>query len=133
MTRIIAIANHKGGVDAVGLQKGQLVEASPGPDGSMILRQQVILDKNSFDALLKRRIEEAEVAVKEGRVLGPFDDARFALRAVKKGHMGAVLTESFTGSLIESPPGFRSFSASSLLTSFATSSIPRSMLTSIHN
>ena len=45
---------------------------------------QVVLDKNSFDAVLKRRIEEAEVAVKEGRVLGPFDDARAALRAVRK-------------------------------------------------
>lgn len=68
----------------VGLEKGQFVEVSPGPDGSIILRQQVLLDKNSFDAALKRSVEEAEVAAAEGRVLGPFDDAPTALRAVKK-------------------------------------------------
>lgn len=66
--------------EAVGLQVGDLVEATVARDG-ILLRPKLVLDKR-LD--IKKRLEAAEADVKAGRVLGPFKSARAALRAVKR-------------------------------------------------
>jgi len=66
--------------EAVGLQVGDLVEATVARDG-ILLRPKLVLEKR-LD--IKKRLEVAEADVKAGRVLGPFKSARAALRAVKR-------------------------------------------------
>ena len=56
--------------DGVGLKVGDLVEASVGRDGIVLLS-------------LARYLEESEAAVRAGRVLGPFKSAGAAMKAVK--------------------------------------------------
>ena len=56
--------------DAVGLKVGDLVEASVGRDGIVLLS-------------LARQLNESEAAVRAGQVLGPFKSAGAAMKAVK--------------------------------------------------
>lgn len=65
--------------EAVGLRTGDLVQASAGRDGTIILRRKILVDR---DPELERDLEAAAADVKAGRVLGPFDNASSALRAL---------------------------------------------------
>lgn len=65
--------------EAVGLKTGDLVQASVGGDGTIVLRRKLLVDR---DPELERDLEAAEADVKAGRVLGPFDNAPSALRAL---------------------------------------------------
>ena len=56
--------------DGVGLKVGDLVEASVGRDGIVLLS-------------LARYLEESEAAVRAGQFLGPFKSAGAAMKAVK--------------------------------------------------
>jgi len=64
---------------AIGLKVGDFVDATP-TKGGILLRPQVVVDKVE----LEKRFEEAERAVKEGRVLGPFKTASAAMRALNQ-------------------------------------------------
>lgn len=64
--------------EAIGLNVGDLVEATPTKNG-VLLRPKVVVDKD-----ITKRLEAAEAAVKAGRVLGPFASAGAALRAIKR-------------------------------------------------
>jgi hypothetical protein len=55
---------------AIGLKVGDFVDATA-TKGGILLRPQVVVDKVD----LEKRFEEAERAVKAGRVLGPFKTA----------------------------------------------------------
>jgi len=48
-----------------------------------ILLKPAILDERGFKVELEQHLREAEADLKAGRVLGPFDNARDALRALK--------------------------------------------------
>lgn len=65
---------------AVGLEAGDLVQASVGVDGTIVLRRKLLVDR---DPELEKQLEESEADVKAGRVLGPFGTARTAVRALK--------------------------------------------------
>jgi bifunctional DNA-binding transcriptional regulator/antitoxin component of YhaV-PrlF toxin-antitoxin module len=65
---------------AVGLEAGGLVQASVGADGAIVLRRQLLVD---YDRELEKQLKAAQADVKAGRVLGPFDTARDAVRALK--------------------------------------------------
>jgi AbrB family looped-hinge helix DNA binding protein len=65
---------------AVGLEAGDLVQASVGVDGTIVLRRKLLVDR---DPELEKQLEESEADVKAGRVLGPFGTARAAVRALK--------------------------------------------------
>src|ERR1051325_11084860 len=64
--------------EAVKLKPGDLVQASVGRDGTIILRRKVLVDR---DPALERDLDAAEADVEAGRVLGRFDNAPDALRA----------------------------------------------------
>jgi AbrB family looped-hinge helix DNA binding protein len=64
--------------EAIGLNVGDLVDATPTKNG-VLLRPKVAVDKD-----LSKRLEAAEAAVKAGRVLGPFTSPGAALRAIKR-------------------------------------------------
>ena len=66
--------------ESLGLQVGDLVEAEV-VGHRILLRPKVVVDR---DPDLTKDIEEAEADVKTGRVLGPFDSATAALRALKR-------------------------------------------------
>lgn len=65
--------------EAVGLRTGDLVQASVGRDGSIVLRRKLLVDR---DPELEQDLEAAEADVAEGRVLGTFENATSALRAL---------------------------------------------------
>ena len=65
---------------AVGLEAGDLVQASVGADGAIVLRRKLLVD---YDRELEKQLKAAQADVKAGRVLGPFDTARDAVRALK--------------------------------------------------
>lgn len=67
--------------DALGLKSGDLFEATATRDG-VLLRPKVLNDRPTLQQL-KRDIEASRAAVKAGRVLGPFDSAGAAMKAVK--------------------------------------------------
>lgn len=67
---------------ALGLQSGDVFEATATRDGAL-LRPKVLTDRATFLKQLKKDIEASEAAVKVGRVLGPFDSARDAARALR--------------------------------------------------
>lgn len=64
---------------AAGIKVGDLVEASV-RNGVVMLRPKIVMDR---DPELERDLEAAERAVREGRVLGPFNSASAAMRALK--------------------------------------------------
>lgn len=66
--------------NAVGLQAGELVQASAGANGAIVLRRK---RRMAFDLELEKQLKAAEADVKAGRVLGPFTTAREAVRALK--------------------------------------------------
>lgn len=65
--------------DALGLKVGDLVETTISRAGAVI--RPVVLVPKKVD--VKKRLAAAERAVKEGRVLGPFDSAAAVMRALK--------------------------------------------------
>jgi AbrB family looped-hinge helix DNA binding protein len=65
--------------EAVGLKTGDLVQASVGDDGAIVLRRKVLVD---HDPELERDFEAAKADVEAGRVLGQFESAPDALRAL---------------------------------------------------
>ena len=66
--------------DPLGLKTGDLVETVLGRDGAITRPVELRLKKVD----VKKRLEAAERAVKEGRVLGPFTSSSAAMRAVKQ-------------------------------------------------
>lgn len=64
--------------EAIGLNVGDLLEATPTKNG-VLLRPKTVVDKE-----ISKRLEAAEAAAKAGRVLGPFTSAGAALRALKR-------------------------------------------------
>jgi antitoxin PrlF len=67
--------------DALGIKAGDLVETSLTREGAAVIRPVVLVPKKVD---LKKRLEAAERAVKEGRVFGPFNSAAAVMRAVKQ-------------------------------------------------
>ena len=65
---------------AIGLKAGDLIQASVGANQTIVLRRKVRADR---DPQLAKQLEAAEADVKAGRVLGPFDNAGAALRALR--------------------------------------------------
>jgi len=65
--------------EAVGLKTGDLVQASVGRDGTIVLRRKLLVDR---DPELERDLEAAEADMETGRVIGPFNTAPDALRAL---------------------------------------------------
>ena len=63
------------------LRVGDFLRAELKREG--ILLKPATLVARDFKAELERHLKEAEADVKAGRVLGPFDNARDALRALK--------------------------------------------------
>jgi AbrB family looped-hinge helix DNA binding protein len=68
---------------ALGLKSGDLFEATATRHG-VLLRPKVLTDRALFLKQLRKDIEASEAAVKAGRVLGPFDNARDAARALRE-------------------------------------------------
>ena len=68
--------------DALGLKAGDLFEATATRSG-VLLRPKVLTDRAVFLEQLRKDIEASKADVKAGRVLGPFDNARDAMRAVR--------------------------------------------------
>lgn len=68
--------------DALGLKRGDLLEARV-ERGAVVLRPKVLNDRPTL-AQLKKDIETSKADVKAGRVLGPFDNARTAARALRE-------------------------------------------------
>lgn len=65
--------------EALRIAPGDILEGKV-QDGSVVFRPKVVVDR---DPELERQLEASEADVKAGRVLGPFDTARDALRALK--------------------------------------------------
>jgi AbrB family looped-hinge helix DNA binding protein len=65
--------------EALGLKVGDLVETTVSPEGAVI--RPVVLARKTVT--LKKQLAESEVAVKAGRVLGPFKTAGAAMKAAK--------------------------------------------------
>lgn len=67
---------------ALGLKSGDLFEATATRDG-VLLRPKVLTDRALFLKQLRKDIEASKADVVAGRVLGPFDNARDAERALR--------------------------------------------------
>ena len=67
--------------EAAQLEIGDFLTAELKPDG--ILLKPAIVVERDFKAELEQHLKEAEADLKTGRVLGPFANARDALRALK--------------------------------------------------
>src|SRR5262245_42209180 len=67
--------------EATQLEVGDFLTAELKSDG--ILLKPAIVVERGFKAELEQHLREAEADLKAGRVLGPFDTARDALRALK--------------------------------------------------
>ena len=65
--------------EAVGLKPGDLIEAEPRRDGTIVLRPKVLVDRG-----LEKALAEAEADVRAGRVTGPYKSARALVRAAKR-------------------------------------------------
>ena len=65
--------------DALGLKTGDLVETVLGREGAITRPVELRLKKVD----VKKRLEAAERAAKEGRVLGPFTSSIAAMRALE--------------------------------------------------
>jgi AbrB family looped-hinge helix DNA binding protein len=68
--------------EALRLKRGDFLEATV-ERGAVVLKPKVIRDRSEFLKQLKKDIEQSKADVKAGRVLGPFDNARDAMRAVR--------------------------------------------------
>lgn len=64
--------------EAIGLQVGDLVEATPTKDG-VLLRPKLVVDKH---LKVEARLREAEEDIKAGRVHGPFRSAKELVRSL---------------------------------------------------
>ncbi|MBI4516294.1 MAG: AbrB/MazE/SpoVT family DNA-binding domain-containing protein [Deltaproteobacteria bacterium] len=85
LTRITSnfqITMPKAAREALRLKRGDFLEATV-QRGAVVLKPKVIRDRSEFLKQLKKDIEASKVAVKAGRVLGPFDSADAAMKAVK--------------------------------------------------
>ena len=91
MARITALArltgNHQVSIpkpirEALGLRLGTFFEVSA-EHGHVVLRPKILQDQAEFLKQLRKDVEASEAAVKAGRVLGPFDNARDAARALR--------------------------------------------------
>jgi AbrB family looped-hinge helix DNA binding protein len=85
LTRITSnfqITMPKAARDALRLKRGDFLEATV-EQGAVVLRPKVLRDRAEFVKQLKKDIEASKAAVKAGRVLGPFDNARDAMRALR--------------------------------------------------
>jgi AbrB family looped-hinge helix DNA binding protein len=67
---------------ALGLKSGDLFEATATRDG-VLLRPKVLTDRALFLKQLRKDIEASKADVAAGRVLGPFDNAGDAERALR--------------------------------------------------
>lgn len=67
--------------ETAGVRVGDLFAAELRREG--ILLKPLTIAERDFNAELERHLSEAEADIKAGRVLGPFDNASDALRAVK--------------------------------------------------
>jgi AbrB family looped-hinge helix DNA binding protein len=67
---------------ALGLKPGDLFEATATRDG-VLLRPKVLIDRATFLKQLRKDIDAGKADVEAGRVLGPFDNARDAMRALR--------------------------------------------------
>jgi AbrB family looped-hinge helix DNA binding protein len=68
---------------ALGLKLGDVLEATV-QRGAVVLRPKVVLVRDAFDEQLGRDIAAGLVDIKEGRFLGPFDNAGDAARAFEQ-------------------------------------------------
>jgi AbrB family looped-hinge helix DNA binding protein len=86
LTRITSnfqITMPKAARAALRLKRGDVLEATV-VRGTVVLRPKVLQDREHFLKELRKDIEASKAAVKAGRVLGPFDNAADAARAVEK-------------------------------------------------
>lgn len=60
-----------------GIQRGDLIEVSANRDGTALLERKILLDR---DPELERDLAAAAEDVKAGRIAGPFETARDAMR-----------------------------------------------------
>jgi bifunctional DNA-binding transcriptional regulator/antitoxin component of YhaV-PrlF toxin-antitoxin module len=65
---------------AAGVAVGDFVDARY-QHGAIVLRPQVVRDREEFLKQVKKDVEASKAAVKAGRYLGPFDNADDAARA----------------------------------------------------
>ena len=85
LTRITSnfqITMPKAARDALRLKRGDFLEATV-QRGAVVLRPKVLRDRAGFLKQLKKDIEASKADVEAGRVLGPFDNARDAERALR--------------------------------------------------
>ncbi len=65
--------------EAWGIRVGDIVEATASKDG-IVLRPKLVVDKHPE---IEKRIREGLEDIKKGRVLGPFNTAKEAMRALR--------------------------------------------------
>jgi len=68
--------------DALGLVLGDILEAKV-ERGAVVFRPKVLRDRDEFLRELRKDIEASEADIAAGRALGPFDNARDAMRALR--------------------------------------------------
>jgi len=68
--------------EALALKAGDIMEATVFK-GGVLLRPKVLRDRDDFLKELKKDIQQSKADVAAGRVLGPFDNARDAMRALR--------------------------------------------------
>ena len=67
--------------ETLGLKAGDLVQASVGPEGTVVLRKKLVVDYNPE---LEKELAEAEQAYRQGRFLGPFRSVAEVKQALKE-------------------------------------------------
>ena len=73
---------------AVGLEVGDLVTASVGPNGTVVLHPQLIIEKVDWESLppsIKKRLKQALADKKAGRVSRPSTNAKDFVRSLRGG------------------------------------------------
>lgn len=74
--------------ETLGLKIGDLVETSIARDGAIVVRPVELRPRPPVGRIgkvdIKRRLEEADQAAADGRVLGPFTSARSAMHTLKQ-------------------------------------------------
>ena len=76
--------------NAIGLKVGDVVEASVGPKGSIVLHPKVQLriekaEWESLPAAVRKRIQQSQTEVKAGRSIGPFGNKKDLVRSLGGG------------------------------------------------
>lgn len=74
--------------NAIGLKVGDVVEASVGPKGSIVLhpKVQLLIEKVEWEALpaaVRKRIQQSQTEVKAGRNIGPFGNKKDLVRSLR--------------------------------------------------